>query len=354
MANAEDMHGGYRDNQVLGASAGAGLSMPQLAGQHGPFPPPVRASNPMLDWDDLRYFLAVHRNASLARAASALGINATTVGRRLAALEERLEARLFDRTPDGYTLTPTGRDLVARAEAIEAETFAIERHLMGADQRPAGIVRVTATETLATRFIMPHLPRFRATRPEITLVLECTNRTVSLARRQADVALRLARPREDGVVTRRLAAVHLALYGAVQYLDARGMPEDPETTLAGHDVILFADSRAFTIENEWYEPRIARARVAMRSDSVSSIYAAAVAGVGLALLPGSVADRDSALRRVPTASSRAPREIWQAVHADLQKNARVRAVLDFLAEILATSGLLKPRRRTIVCVANAA
>jgi DNA-binding transcriptional LysR family regulator len=290
----------------------------------------------MLDWDDLRYFLAVHRRVTLARAASALGINATTVGRRLAALEERLEARLFDRTPDGYALTPAGRDLLARAEAIEAETFAIERELGGADQRPSGVVRVTATETLATRFIMPHLPTLRARHPEITLVLECTNRTVSLARREADVALRLARPREEGVVTRRLAAIHLGLYAAPHYLDERGMPEDPETTLAGYDVILFADTRAFALENAWLQPRLAGARFALRSDSVSSMYAAAVAGVGLALLPTSVAERDTALRRVPLASSPAPREIWQAVHADLQKNKRVRVVLDFLAEILGT------------------
>jgi DNA-binding transcriptional LysR family regulator len=290
----------------------------------------------MIDWDDLRYFLAVHRNATLARAASALGINATTVGRRLAALEERLAARLFDRTPDGYALTLAGRDLLVRAEAIEAETFAIERELTGADQRATGIVRVTATETLATRFVMPHLPLFREKHPEVTLALECTNRRVSLARREADVALRLARPREDNVVTRRLAAVHVGLYAAGCYLDQRGMPEDPETTLGGHDVILFADSRAFAVENAWFQPRIARARIAMRSDSVSSIYAAAVAGVGLALLHAVVADRDMALRRVPTASSPAPREIWQAVHADMQKNKRVRVVLDFLAEVLGT------------------
>jgi DNA-binding transcriptional LysR family regulator len=294
----------------------------------------VQVSTVMRDWDDLRYFLAVHRNATLARASSALGINATTVGRRLASLEERLEARLFDRTPDGYALTPAGRDLLARAEAIEAETFAIDRALMGADQRPMGIVRLTATETLATRFVMPHLPAFRAKYPEITLALECTNRTVSLARREADVALRLARPREDNVVTRRVGAVHVGLYGAEHYFDRRGMPEDPETTLEGHDVILFADSRAFAVENEWLEPRVAHARIAMRSDSVSSIYAAAVAGVGLALLPAAVADRDTALRRVPTASSPASREIWQTVHADLQKNKRVRVVLDFLVEVL--------------------
>jgi DNA-binding transcriptional LysR family regulator len=295
----------------------------------------VQVSSSMRDWDDLRYFLAIHRNATLARAGSSLRINATTVSRRLAALEERIEARLFDRTPEGYSLTTAGRDLLVRAEAIEAETLAIERDLTGADRRPSGNVRVTATETLATRFLIPHLPAFRARHPQISLTLECTNRTISLARREADVALRLARPREDDVVTRRLAAVHLGLYGSRQYLEQRGTPEHPATNLAGQEVILFADSPAFAVENEWLAPRISHARVALRSDSVSSIYAAVVAGVGLALLPAAVADRDPALRRVPTADAPVPREIWQAVHADLQKNKRIRIVLDFLAEVLA-------------------
>jgi DNA-binding transcriptional LysR family regulator len=288
----------------------------------------------MLDWDDLRYFLAIHRHATLARAASALGINATTVGRRLAALEERMEARLFDRTPDGYALTPTGRDLLSHAESIEAETLAIERELLGADQRLSGSVRVTATEMLATRFVMPHLPAFRTRCPEIILLLECTNRTVSLARREADVSLRLARPREDNVVARRLSSVPVALYASQGYLERAGMPSDAEADLGGHDVILFADSRAFALENEWFHPRIAGARVALRSDSVSSVYAATVAGLGIALLPVAVAEHDGALRRVPTSTSPEPRAIWQAVHADLQKSRRIRVVLDFLGDVL--------------------
>jgi DNA-binding transcriptional LysR family regulator len=288
----------------------------------------------MLDWDDLRYFLAVHRHGTLARAATVLGINATTVGRRLAALEERIESRLFDRTPDGYALTPTGRDLLSRAESIEAETFAIERELLGADQRPSGTVRVTATEMLATRFVIPHLTAFRERHPGITLALECTNRRVSLMRFEADIALRLARPREDNVVSRRLSSIPLALYASPGYLDRARTPENAEVGLDGHEVILFADSRAFAVENDWFRPRIAGAHVALRSDSVSSIYAATVAGVGIALLPVAVADRDPALRRIPTATSPEPRQIWQAVHADLQKSKRVRVVLDFLGDIL--------------------
>lgn len=288
----------------------------------------------MLDWDDLRYFLAVQRSGTLARAASELGINATTVGRRLAALEEKVQARLFDRTPEGYVLTTAGGDLLPRAERMEAEALALERAVLGADQRPVGRVRVTATEMLATRFIAPYIERFRARAPEVTLELECTNRVVSLARREADIALRLSRPREENIVTRRLADIPLALYAAPRYLEERGTPPNPEESLAGHEAILFADTRAFRLENEWYEARLDGAKIALRSDSVSSIYTATVGGAGIALLPVAVAERDEALRHLKTVTAPEPRVIWQAVHEDLQKSGRVRAVLDFFSEIL--------------------
>jgi DNA-binding transcriptional LysR family regulator len=288
----------------------------------------------MLDWDDLRYFLAIHRHGTLARAGSELGINATTVGRRLTALEERVQSRLFDRTPDGYVLTAAGSDLLPRAERIEEETLAIERDVIGSDHRLAGTVRITATEMLATRFIMPHLPAFHDRCPDITLALECTTRPISLARREADIALRLARPREENVVTRPLSNIPLALYASLGYVGHRGMPKGPDENLSGHDVLLFADARAFSFENDWFLPRLEGARIALRSDSVSSIYSATLAGVGIALLPVAVADRDPVLCRIRTATSPEPRVIWQAVYADVHRSARVRAVLDFLGEIL--------------------
>lgn len=288
----------------------------------------------MLDWDDLRYFLAVHRGGTLARAASALEINATTVGRRLTALEERVSARLFDRTPDGYVITAAGRGLLVRAERMEEEALALEREVLGADQRLAGRVRVTATEMIGTRFIMPQLPKLAARHPEIAIDLECSNRYVSLTRREADIALRLARPREENVVTRRLSDIPLALYASHAYVEARGLPEDPERSLRGHAVLMFADARAFRVENSWLEPRIDGALIALRSDSVSALFAATLAGAGIGLLPCAVADRDQGLVRLDTQTSPEPRVIWQTVHEDLQKSARVRAVMDFLAEIL--------------------
>lgn len=292
----------------------------------------------MIDWDDLRYFLAIHRAGTLAKAASQLGINATTAGRRLSNLEDQMQARLFDRTSDGYVLTLTGRDLLPHAERMENEAYAVERDVSGRDQRPSGNVRLSATEMIATRFITPYLPAFAEAYPELTLELECTNRAVSLTRREADVALRLARPREDNVVTKRLASVPLALYASYRYVEAHGAPADPERSLRGHAVVTFASSRIFQVENDWLAVRLDGARIALRSDSVSSLYAATVAGLGIALLPIAVADMDGRLARIDTETSPEPRTIWQAVHMDLQRSARVRAVLEFLANVLEREG----------------
>lgn len=287
-----------------------------------------------MDWDDLRHFLALARTETLARAAQRLQINATTVSRRMGALEEQLGLRLFDRTPDGWLLTPEGRELLPNAERMEAEALAVERQLLGADQRAAGGVRVSVTEMIGTRFIAPHLPRLAERHPDITLELSCTSRSVSLARREADIALRLARPREQRIVIRRLTTIPLALYASRDYVEQNGLPDLDATGLSGHAVILFADAPAFALENAWFDARRTGARIVLRSDSVSSIFSATVAGLGMALLPRAVAESDAALVPVPSDTTPTPRVIWQAVHEDLMKSARIRAVLDFLAEVL--------------------
>jgi DNA-binding transcriptional LysR family regulator len=286
----------------------------------------------LLDWNDLHTFLAIQRAGTLAGAAAVLRLNPTTVGRRLAALEDEVGARLFDRTPDGYLLTRAGRDLVPLAERMEAAAFAVEREIAGADQRLAGTVRVSTTEMLGSRFVAPQLPRFRERHPEIVLELSCQARSVSLARRDADVVMRLSRPREDDVVARQVASIRLGLYAAPAYLDARGRPGD---RLDGHDVLLFAASPAFASENDWLEARLGAGRAVLRCDSVSAVYAAAVAGTGIALLPCIVADGDAQLERVPSDGQPAPRHIWLGVHRDLQRMPRLVAVLAFLAELVA-------------------
>lgn len=301
----------------------------------------------LLDWDDLRHVLAIHRHGTLARAGAALRMDPTTVGRRLAALEQRASVRLFERAPEGWTATIAGRDLVQRALHVEEEVFAAERELSGANERLSGTVRLTATEMLATRFIMPHLWHFRERYPDLTLDLVCSNRPLDLSRRDADIALRLTRPQQPSIVTRRLADIELALYAAPSYLKRRGTPAEPDTSLQGHEIILFTQSRAFSIENNWLEARLDGGRIALRADSVTAIYAATAGGLGIGLLPRAVADNDPTVQRLSTRSSPEPRTIWQMVHRDLHKAPRVRAVLDFLGNLL-ISPRLSPTKKSVI------
>lgn len=283
----------------------------------------------MFNWDDVRFFLTVHRQGNLARAGTSLKLDPTTVGRRVTALESKLGARLFDRTASGYRLTAAGRRMLPRAEGIEREALAVERDVAGTDQRLQGTVRLSATEMLTTRFIAPYLSKFRERFPDITLDLVCTNRDLNLARREADIALRLARPDHEDLVVKKLFTIDLGVYAAVDYVDRFGMPPT-SGDLSGHRVVLFADAKPFRRENAWAAENLHNAHTSMRSDSVSSIYSAIVGGVGVGLLPCLIADNESRLIRVPLQGAPAPRSVWQAVHEDLQHSARIRAVLDFL------------------------
>ena len=287
----------------------------------------------MFNWDDVRFFLAVQREGNLARAGTALRMDATTVGRRLQQLEQQLDARLFDRTTRGFVLTSAGHRLLPRAEGIEREVLAVDRDLAGDDHRLEGTVRLTATEMMTTRFIAPYLSKFHARYPRIELDVRCSNRAVDLARREADIALRLARPRQDDIVVKKLFEIHLALYASAEYVDRFGMP-DP-SNLQGHRFLAFSDTNAFRRENEWLGEHVDNDQIVFRSDSVSSVMSATQGGLGIALLPCHPADDVPGLVRTPLQGSPQPRIVWQAVHQDLVGVSRIRAVLDWLGRLFA-------------------
>lgn len=292
------------------------------------FAGPAGKNAGVFDWDDVRFFLAVGREGNLARAAASLGLDATTVGRRIGSLERELGARLFDRTTRGFSLTAAGRRLLPRAEGMEREALALDLDLAGEDQKLEGRVRLTSTEMIATRFIAPFLVRFHERYPGIRLDLWCTNRDVDLGRREADIALRLSRPRQDDIVVKKLLSIELGLYASEDYVQRHGMPRPG--ALAGHRFVLFADTRPFQRENEWLGRHVGQGQVVLRSDSVSSLMSAAQGGLGIALLPCHVAERTPGLVRTPLEGSPEPRVVWQAVHRELQSAARIRAVLEFL------------------------
>ncbi|WP_374309760.1 LysR family transcriptional regulator [Dongia sp.] len=280
----------------------------------------------MLDWDDLRYFMALADGGGLAAASRKLKVEHATVARRIAALEEKLGAQLVDRRPRRYELTEAGRRVVAHARAMETEAFAIERDLLGgADSRVVDLA-VSAPPLLA-RLAARHLGRLRASHPDIRLTLLGETRNVSLLRREADLALRLARPTDQSLVIRKVGALCYRLYGSAAYLAATRAPD--------YAFIAFDESLDDLPQQVWLKEQMAGfqngdRQVALRSNDLGTQAEAAAAGIGLAVLPHFIAAALGLKAAGPRQLS-FQRDIWLTYHRDLQKNPSVKAAATFLA-----------------------
>jgi DNA-binding transcriptional LysR family regulator len=282
----------------------------------------------VFDWNDARYFLAIARGKSLSAAGRSLHVQQSTVGRRLAALESSLGARLFDRTPGGYLPTQAGEALLAHAERMEDEALSAERVLLGREGRIAGVVRLTAPQAFGNDFVTPLLARLRNEQPEILVELVADNANLSLTKREADLALRFGRPRQPLLVVRRLGAVATGIYGSREYLARRGRPRGSD--LAGHDFIDYDDTYLQKETISWYRQCTRGGRCTFRVNGSYGILAAVKAGMGVGPLPCWLADQTDGLERVLPAAVRLD-ELWVVMHRDLRHVARVRAVVEFFA-----------------------
>jgi DNA-binding transcriptional LysR family regulator len=294
-----------------------------------------------LDWDDLRLVLAVFREGTLSGAARRLAVTHSTVFRRLGAIEAKLGARLFERFRDGYAPTPAGETAAASAARLEDEVLTLERKLSGQDLRPFGTVRITTTDTLSS-ILMRHLPAMRALHPDIQLEIAISNMMANLTRREAEIAIRPTPEPSEILVGRRVADIAHAIYGSRAYLSRRD-----EKDLSTHDWIGLDDALANTVIARWMHENLRAAHITCRVDALPALRDAAVAGLGLALLPCYVGDLASGLRRVTPKALAEPRSaLWLLTHDDLKRTARIRATLDFLAKALASERTLWEGKRT--------
>jgi DNA-binding transcriptional LysR family regulator len=291
----------------------------------------------MLAWDDLRIFLAVHRTGGHAGAARLLRVASTTVGRRVAALEAGVGSRLFTRTPEGLVATAAARVLLARAERIEAEVMEAERELEGADARPTGTVRITCGDGFGAYVLGPALPAFLAAHPGLSVEVRADARALDLTRGEADVALRLFRPRERSLVARRLGVERYGLFAAPAYLARRGAPRTVRD-LAAHDLVLYGSELDRMSTQAWLREVAAGARVAARANTTTTIHAACAAGAGIALLTDSFVRGDPRYAPVLPRLEPPSNEIWAVTHPDLRAAARVAAALRWLEQLVEPAG----------------
>ncbi|MCA9550845.1 MAG: LysR family transcriptional regulator [Myxococcales bacterium] len=273
-------------------------------------------SDPALQWDDLRFFLVLARDGTLSGASRRLGVEHSTIARRVARLEEAVGVRLFDRMARGWQLTHEGRALVERAEAVEQEALAFTRAAVGASAL-AGPVRLSAPPILAAHFLVPRLTPLIRAHPDIELTIRGETRNVDMTRVEADLAVRLGDLASSALIARRLGALRYRLYRRA------GRPARPPR------VVGFDGELRRLPQQAWLESELGDGPAALRSNDLTVVLAGVRAGLGPAMLPVFLAAPHAELRAVKTRDAHAwERPLWLVQHPDLKRSARVRAVAE--------------------------
>lgn len=287
----------------------------------------------MHNWDDLRIFLAVARAGRVAPAARVLGIDATTVSRRLARLAGDVDRPLFESVAGDRRLTEEGQALLAHAEAIEAAVIAAT---VGAgDHSPAGHVRVSVAEGLATHVLAPAIGSFEARNPRIRLDLITASGFLNPSKREADIAVMLARPRSTRLRAGELARYRLRLYATPDYLDRRGRPQTPHD-LAAHVLIGYVPEYITAPELDYLSEIEPNLGTHLRSTSINVQHELVAAGAGIGILHDFMAVKDARLETVLADQVELYRTLWLVTHQDTHAAPRIQAVCTWLEELSAT------------------
>ena len=286
-----------------------------------------------MDWDDLRFFLAVARHGSLTAAARELSVAQSTVGRRLSTLEHSLGVRLLHRTPDGYVLTLAGESVRGQAKRVEEQALALQRTVSGQDARLEGVVRVTCVEGIASHILAPCFAELQVKHPDILIELIPDPKQLSLSMREADIAIRMVRPIQHDLVVQRIGDVSFGLYASEAYLEAHGMPDFDDECL-GHRYMALVDDISTSAQTLWLEAMTGRARLGMQTTSHEVILEATRRGAGLACLARFRADGDPELCEVAAPTPSPKVDMFLVVHKDNRSVPRVRATLNAISKAM--------------------
>jgi DNA-binding transcriptional LysR family regulator len=279
-----------------------------------------------VQWDDLKYLLALFRAGTLSAAAREMGTEHTTIARRIASLEDELGIRLFDRSSKGFVLTPEGEAIVELATRVEQKAFDIERLAQGRQSDLKGVVRISAPPTFASAFLVQRLLPLRIQHPELELELVGDSRSASLSRREADIAIRLDRSATTSIFVRRIGALGFGLYGQRDYVE--------RTCEESRDFLGYDDSLEHVPQQRWLRSVCGARKLAFRSNDLHTLHNAAAAGLGLAVLPRYLGDPDERLQRVAVDPAPDSRDLWLLIHPDLRRSPRFRTVFDHIVSVV--------------------
>lgn len=288
-----------------------------------------------LNWNDLRYFLEVVRSGNVNEAGCRLGVNQSTVSRRIANLENALGKALFDRAAKGWVMTPVGEMIVKLAEEMEIQANNIHRKIESDSEEVSGLIKVTASDVCVKRFVFPVIREFKRDHPDVDFELITAEEVLNLAGREADIAIQAIIEPPPNVVGKRICRLAYYVYGHREFLKNFSPETPPCITWIGDGVTLPA----------WIKKNFPKLKRAYRTNSSVAMFEMCREGLGLALLPCSLADEADDLVRVPVEHVDSGHDVWVLSHVDLRTTARVRIFRDRMVEFLANEiDLLEGRK----------
>lgn len=279
--------------------------------------------NSHMDWDDLRFFAELVRQGNLSATARRLRADHSTVARRIDSLERALKIKLFDRLPRGYVLTAEGERVAERVGVLEEAVFSIQR-LQGGAAAIEGQVRISAPPAFASLWLVPRLASLCRDHPGLVLDIVGATATASLARREADIALRLLQPADSALKARSLGRLRYGIYGTRAYLDE--VVEEDRVFLA------YDEELDGSPQQLWLRKFTQGRPIVLLANDLVSLISATRAGIGLAALPHVLVEKDKELRCIAE-SDEATRDMWLVYHPDIGRSARIRVVVDHLVTI---------------------
>jgi DNA-binding transcriptional LysR family regulator len=285
------------------------------------------------DWTHLQSFLAVAEGGSLSAAARLLGSSQPTVGRHVMTLEETLGIQLFDRTPAGLSLTPSGADLTEHARAMSEAANRFSLTAAGRSETIAGTIRITASEIVSAYVLPPILTALRREEKELEIELVASDRTENLIQREADIAVRMYRPDQADVITRKVGEFDLGMYASVDYLAGRSIPTNAAQILE-HDVIGYDKDDQMIRGFQDAGIKVDRRFFPFRCDNQLVCWKMVIAGYGIGFNQVRVGDADPRLVRVCPDVDIPALPLWLTAHTELKTSRRVRRVFDYLADAL--------------------
>lgn len=282
-----------------------------------------------MNWDDLRYLLALSREGTLSKAAKRLHVHHTTVSRRIHAFQEERGVRIFEEMPDGFVATEVGEDILDVARRMEEELLSMERRVVGLEERFSGPLRITTVDLLASLYAEA-LRDFGLRYPKIRYELSVDDQVLDLNRREADVALRMTNKPPEYLIGRKVGCVRFALYASQKLLQTI----DPESPLEDFPWIAWLETFSGGGNNRMLKTHAPGAHVAFWVDSPLVMFSLLLSGAGIAFVPCILGDSHGCLRRLRPVDTQMGIDLWLLTHPDLRKNARVRAFMDYMEGVV--------------------